>query len=1048
MSDASHIPPDLVDKIRAGKAVLFFGAGASFGASHPEKRIIPLGDALKRLIALKFLDATYADFDFKSICDFAASASSTLELQGYIHSILKDYSAGEHHDLIAKFGWAGLCGTNYDLVIESAYDSSKNPLQRLVVSRSDGDRAVEGLGSDGLLYVKLHGCLTEYTRIKPPLIATTEQIIDHKEGRAGQFAQFMEWARSSTLIFVGSTIGDSNLRVLINEIIKDGDGRPRHYIVRPNIRPREEEYWRDRRFICVAQDFSTFLHTLDAQISSPTRLLSTVRAATESTSFTRFISTSSKLESSQLRSYLEGQCEHVSNTLEASGCDPKRFYRGFDLGWQPIAANLDVRRRVTRAILEERIIPATTLGTTEFVLLKAPAGAGKSIALRRAAWEAARTHDRLVFRVERGGALDVERFEEIVSLTNQRIFVFVDDVTENVTSTVHFIRESKRKRWPISIVGGARYNEWNMRCEDLEPLVDDEYDLKYLSENEIKELLTLLKDNECLGHLASLTLEERIKKLKEFYGRQLLVALHEATENATFRDIIFNEYEDITPDEARLLYLDICSLNRFGPPVRAGLIARVHGIDFAAFQDKFFKPLEQVVDFERDPKSRDWAYKARHPVIAELVYQTALPTVQEKFDSLMRLMVKLNPSYSSDREVLFELIRASSLVTIFRDRVMGSAIYESAVATIGREWGILHQWGIYEMRLGGDTSSLDRAQKLLEEAEDLAAPRSAAVQHSLAELALKRASVATDSIERDGWLRQSEGRAAGLARSASSGSHPQHTLAKIAIARVKDATEAIETSGEELSSEVFSAAVKRAEDVLREGLRRFPNDDRLLTEEAQLGEILKNADRAMKALEKAFRTNPRSELISRRLARIYKAKGLYSDAIATLRATLDLNPGSQILHYDLSQSIMASAPDADQTENDSLIYHLQRSFQSGDRNYEAQFWYARQLCLAGRPKDAAPIFERLKSISVPIRSKMGERGVVMNSDGSSKIYAGQVYNIRQDFAFIRSEDSGLEIFARSNQFMIPFENLKLGSRVHYNLGFTLRGPQAFGITAG
>src|ERR1700674_2364639 len=163
------------------------------------------------------------------------------------------------------------------------------------------------------------------------------------------------------------------------------------------------------------------------------------------------------------------------------------------------------------------------------------------------------------------------------------------------------MRYASRRKWPIVVIGGARIHEWNVRCEDLEPILDEEHILRYLSDHEIEVLLSKLAQSDALGTLKGITLDEQKRKLKEIYGRQLLVALYEATENASFRDIIADEYEGINPVEARLLYLDICSLHRFGSPVRAGLISRVHGIDFDDFRDRFFRPLEQVVDFAKDP---------------------------------------------------------------------------------------------------------------------------------------------------------------------------------------------------------------------------------------------------------------------------------------------------------------------------------------------------------------------------------------------------------------------------------------------------------------
>ena len=273
-----------------------------------------------------------------------------------------------------------------------------------------------------------------------------------------------------------------------------------------------------------------------------------------------------------------------------------------------------------------------------------------------------------------------------------------------------------------------------------------------------------MEKHHALGYLQTLPVEGRKKKLKEIYGRQLLVALHEATENASFDDIIADEYADIRPPEAKLLYLDICSLHRFGPPVRAGLISRVHGIDFDDFNNRFFKPLEQVIDFVKDSKTQDWTYRARHPVIAEIVYRIALPSVNEKYDNLIRIIGKLNPSYSYDQEVLFQLIRASTISELFRDREMGEAIYKLALSAFGELPLILHQHGIYEMRRAGDSGGLDRAERLLERSLELA-PGNLSIRHSLAELALKRATLADNEVDREGWRRRSESQARSLAQS-------------------------------------------------------------------------------------------------------------------------------------------------------------------------------------------------------------------------------------------------------------------------------------------
>jgi SIR2-like domain len=352
----------------------------------------------------------------------------------------------------------------------------------------------ETLGHNGLLYVKLHGCITHYQDVSPPLVASTEQIIRHKEGRAGQFAQFLEWAKTKTIIFVGYNLGDFNLRTLYDEITRDGDNHSRHFIVRPGILKTEADYWSDRRTRTISATFEQFLQTLSAAIPDSLRTLALTPASAISSSFTRFIARSGVTESEPLLRFLNTQCEHVSKLMAVSAVDPTRFYRGFDLGWYPFSNELDVPRRITRDIIADHVAVQATRAPQLFVV-KGHAGGGKSVILRRIAWDAATRLDRLVFRIRSGSALNRDMFEEIIGLTNQTVYLFIDDVADDVDQTVTFYNYAVRRKWPIVVIAAVRIHEWNVRCDDLAPFVDEEYELRYLNDQEIELLLNLTESH-------------------------------------------------------------------------------------------------------------------------------------------------------------------------------------------------------------------------------------------------------------------------------------------------------------------------------------------------------------------------------------------------------------------------------------------------------------------------------------------------------------------------------------------------------------------------
>lgn len=410
----------LLAAAREGRLVLFLGAGASLGAKNKKGEIIPGGYELGQMIVEKFLRPEHAKLDFKTICDFACAESSVRDVQKFIHDVFIDFEPTTAHNEIPKFVWAGIAGTNYDLLIERSY-SDLGRLQKIVPYTKNRSGSIDRLDGDQILYIKLHGCITDYEDIESPLVASTEQLIRSGQSRSNLFKQFLEWGQNQTLVFVGYGMGDSNLRTLIDSLVAEGDSRRRHFLVRPTFDAVEAKYWTERRIYPIATDLGGFLDALGRALPEATRILASAVSQMRVSTITKFISVSGGRESDGLLSYLSMSLEHVSLELSGSIGSAERFYAGFDQGWFPIEHNLDVRRRATDTLIKQCILPAETPDTQKFYLLKAHAGAGKTITLRRVAWEAAKTYDKLVFFLTAVGNLDIRYLEELTKLTNRAI---------------------------------------------------------------------------------------------------------------------------------------------------------------------------------------------------------------------------------------------------------------------------------------------------------------------------------------------------------------------------------------------------------------------------------------------------------------------------------------------------------------------------------------------------------------------------------------------------------------------------------------------------
>lgn len=1036
---AVKLPDELVEAAREGRLVLFLGAGASLGASDDQGKKMPDANGLRDAIVQKFLLPRHSSLSLRPAYDLACSRRSVRDLQKFMHDTLDGFQPTPEHLLVPTIPWAGIATTNYDLLVERAFKASGGG-GRLSVHARDGEATLDTIPSSSTIYLKLHGCINDYENITAPLITSTEQIIEHQNHRGNLFKTFLEWGQSYSVAVVGYGMDDGDMRQLFHTLINERDGRPRHFLVRPGWDDYLADYWKERRFEPVEGDFASFVTALHGAVPTGLADLGALARQERQTSITKFIAHFGVRESDDLVAALETTFEHVVPGQSYTG-NARAFYEGVNQGWYPVEHGLDVQRTVTRQALRRWVIPAREGKSPKFCLIKGHAGSGKSTSLRRIAWEAALTYERFVLYLRPGAKINVDVLEEMARLTSLPIFLFVDEAGEHASDIRFILQKGGVKSWPITIIAAERLNEWNAVEVEEDIIPHEELQIEYLSVAEIEELVLLLEEHKSLGELAKISIDERVRRLRDVAGRQLLVALHEATRGGNFEDILESEFDGIPSAEARALYLDICALHRLGPPVRAGLISRLHGISFHEFGERFFKPLEQVVITAERKYGGDFHYQARHNYIAQIVFERAARTPAHKQEILLRIIDKLNTDYSYDQIVLRQLISGRTIAEMLPDRIMGEAIYDAAERNVGRTTLVLHQRALYEMRMSGDQAGLERAEQLVKEALELE-PRSPVLRHTLAELAFKRSTLARSPEEAAVFRSEAVSIARKLAADGRT-SHPHHTLAKVALANLDQALDEENLKPSNLATQAVSNAIQEAENVLRTGLSRFPNEPYLLTAEASLAIKLRHADRALVALERAFELNPKAELSASKLSLLYLARGDESKAAQTLRRALDVNPGSKVLNLRYARVLALQNPELEWQSPETLLHYLKRGLSHGSANVDSQFWYARQLALDGQDAESRAVFDKIVRAKHPARLSR-DPAIVFEAKTEPKIFTGQVSVLEPDFGFIYQTTPSLTVFFRRLGPLLE-PGLNIGTRVRYKLTFNHRGPLAYDV---
>jgi tetratricopeptide (TPR) repeat protein len=1018
-----EIPPFLETQICEGKAIIFLGSGASLGTKDAKGNCAPSSTKLAELISSRFLGGKYKDYTLDQVGELAISESRLGTVQEYIRDIFEPLEPTNAHKALTTFKWWGLATTNYDRVLEKAYSASKSP-QSLCPIIDDTDHPETCTHNpDAVLFLKLHGCITRTANDTCPLILTPDQYITHRNGRNSIFKILEEWAIEHPIIFIGHSLRDSDIRAVLLKLTTDITSRQRHYLVAPDTDDTQKHFWEGKKITVIDGTFDKFIEQLSAQISPEKRKLISARPK-GTTPLQAKVAVGGATFSPSCVDFLNHDVEYVKAATNNEPIKPTAFYKGYCPGWSAIEQKLDARRNIADTITTDHFLISGERTKPEVIVIKAHAGAGKTVLLRRLAWDAAHEYGLLALYLTPHGIISTAAIKEIVSLCKERVFLFIDDAGTRVRDLSTLLANIGIEGKMLTIICAEQTGEWNITASRLAPHITDVYDLPYLRENEIDTLLALLDKHNSLGTLKTLSIPERKHAFAEIAGRQLLVALYEATLGNRFEDIIETEYSRIVPDEAQQVYLTVCALNRLGVPVRAGIISRMHGIDFADFKDRLFSPLEDILHVSWDSIMRDFMYRARHTHIAEIVFNRILRNPNNRFDHYIKCLKALNISYSTDRTAFRRMIRGKVIADLFPDQTMARAIYKEAERQAPNDAYYFQQAAVYELnRQNGDLAECER---LLLHAEKLS-PRDPTIRHSLSEYYLHCAEKARTPLEKDKLLKRSAEISSKLKGVLGVEAPPYHTLLKIGIIRLKDAIQ------QAIGEDIIANTVKNIEQDLSEGLQLYPGEPYILDAEAQLASLLQDSERAIKALSKAFETNPRNPAIAVRLSNLQKTP---QEAESILKRALEANPGDRKLHYAYGK-LLLNIPSA---TDDQKLYHFQRAFTDGDTYHDARLLYARQLFIGGHIEESKKQFAILEqaSVSPEIRDRL--------LYPLPTKFTGEVVKPEASYCFIARDGDRAWIFGGRHNFKQQiWQHISKGKRLSFSIAFNFRGPNAFNI---
>jgi hypothetical protein len=592
--------PHLRAQFERGRPILFTGSGFSMAAKNIGGQGLPSGPGLRKLLwPICFPGDPFEEGStLADLYDFAMRrAPSQLSELLFRTFTVSGEDLPEWYSRVFSMSWQRVYTLNIDDLEQAVARTFSLPRTIRSLSFSAGE-SPEPIPIGTLEWVHLNGTLDE----SPAGI--TFSPIQYAQRLASPDPVFRRVAAelvSSPFVFVGSPLEEPTLWQSIEARRHRGgrdqrEFRPRSYLVSPNLPAAKRALLAEFNVVWLPMTAEEFSETVLAKLSD---------AGTVGLAY---------IQASNLSSSISRQVPSVAEL--AVHPDLKNEYL---LGNQPIWADIQSGRAVERehdSEVWERIERARhSHASRGIILISGTSGSGKSTALMKAAM-------RLSASGEEVGWVDPEEDfspRDIRSFAKQQrkpYSLVIDDADVYGSQLTPMLRELMSEEIPAIVLIGIRSGRVDRFINGT--ILDDsmlvETTVPLLTDGDIEKLIDVLIRENRQGLLRGRPREEQVALFREQSGRELLVAMIQATSGKKFSEKVIEEFLELSTEQARIYGLvAVSSSFRFGMSSQDILIA------LADETNASLNAIETLISRKLLRRGSDGTVFLRHRVIAEVV---------------------------------------------------------------------------------------------------------------------------------------------------------------------------------------------------------------------------------------------------------------------------------------------------------------------------------------------------------------------------------------------------------------------------------------------
>ena len=253
------IPEELYNYIISGNCMLFVGAGASIEAGAPSAQ------EMTRELSKKYLQGKHQEEPLSKVASYIETKPGIGRrvVVDYLINRLSPLKPSKAHLLLPKFRWPAIYTTNYDTLIEQAYERA-GIKYKLIISSCDLVTDMTDYYSYVLLY-KPHGCISRPTASDAPIIITEDDYFSVADNRKAIYRQLEVYKYKSVFLFIGYSFSDFDLSKIWFDVSKElGRFSQWAYALWPNCSEVQRATWRTKNLELIDMQFGEFMTKLSA----------------------------------------------------------------------------------------------------------------------------------------------------------------------------------------------------------------------------------------------------------------------------------------------------------------------------------------------------------------------------------------------------------------------------------------------------------------------------------------------------------------------------------------------------------------------------------------------------------------------------------------------------------------------------------------------------------------------------------------------------------------------------------------------------------------